>query len=108
MDEAALRLQRAPLNPAFTAEAVEAMKQLALCAAWHAANQRRFCYSDAEKDRRGRMGMVGMVGIWMGTEMRIHMANWRRFCRILHLMEDELDTLWQSKQLEIHEQTEGL
>lgn len=29
------------------------MKQLALCAAWHAANQRRFCYSDAEKDRRG-------------------------------------------------------
>eukprot|EP00435_Cladocopium_sp_Y103_P069486 s299_g33.t1 len=52
MDEAALRLQRAPASN-FTAEAVEAMKQLALCAAWHAANQRRFFYSDAEKDRRG-------------------------------------------------------
>lgn len=88
MDEAALRLQRGPLHPAFTAEAVEAMKQLALCAAWHAANQRRFCYSDAEKDRRGRVGMGGdggdMVGDMVGDggwdmEMRIHMAKWRRF-----------------------------
>ena len=38
----------------FSVESVEAMKSLAFAAAWHAANQRRFFFSDAEKDRRSR------------------------------------------------------